>query len=203
MPQSQFYDPKVVRAKGELKIPSIPLNTYQKGVQDERGNFSDEQFIDIFHDMQVIREFESMLYSVRTTKQYNGVDYVYSGPAHLYTGQEAAAVGMAYTLTLKDAIFGSHRSHGEVLARGYSAIRQLDDAELTKIMQSFNGGKTLSAIEKRSQGNVRQMARDFLLYGFMAELFGRENGFTQGLGNSMHVFFTPLGIYPNNAIVGG
>ena len=203
MPQSQFYDPKVIRAKGELHIPSIPLNTYQKGVKDERAAFTDREFLHIFHDMQVIREFETMLYSVRTTKQYNGVDYVYTGPAHLYTGQEAAAVGMAYTLDLKDAIFGSHRSHGEVLARGYSAIRQLGDADLNRIMQSFNGGKTLRAIEKNAQGDTHLMAQDFLLYGFMAELFGRENGFTQGLGNSMHVFFTPFGIYPNNAIVGG
>ena len=100
MPQSQFYDPNVVRAKGELKIPSIPLNTYQKGVKEERKNFSDEQFINIFHDMQAIRELETMIFSVRTTKQYNGVNYVYTGPAHLYTGQEAAAVGMAYTLDL-------------------------------------------------------------------------------------------------------
>jgi 2-oxoisovalerate dehydrogenase E1 component len=52
-------------------------------------------------------------------------------------------------------------------------------------------------------GNIRDLAADFLLYGFMAELFGRENGFARGLGNSMHVFFTPFGIYPNNAIVGG
>ena len=89
-----------------------------------------------------------MLYSVRTTKQYNGVDYVYTGPAHLYTGQEAAAVGMAYTLDKNDAIFGSHRSHGEVLARGYSMIRQLPSDELMKIMKAFNGGKTLAAIEK-------------------------------------------------------
>ena len=203
MPQSQFYDPNVVRAKGELKIPSIPLNTYQKGVKEERENFSDEQFINIFHDMQAIRELETMIFSVRTTKQYNGVNYVYTGPAHLYTGQEAAAVGMAYTLDLNDAIFGSHRSHGEVLARGYSAIRQLGEADLSKIMKDFNGGKTLAAVEKRSQGDVKRIAKDFLLYGFMAELFGRQNGFTQGLGNSMHVFFTPFGIYPNNAIVGG
>jgi 2-oxoisovalerate dehydrogenase E1 component len=34
----------------------------------------------------------------------------------------------------------------------------------------------------------------FFLYGFMAELFGLENGFARGLGNSMHVFFTPFGI---------
>ena len=203
MPQSQFIHPASVRSKGELKLPKIPLNMYHKTMQEERGSFSNEELVNIFHDLQVIREFETMLYSVRTTKQYNGVDYVYTGPAHLYTGQEAAAVGMAYTLDLNDAIFGSHRSHGEVLARGYSAIRQLSDTELTSIMQSFNGGKTLAAIEKRAGGNIKHMARDFLLYGFMAELFGRENGFTKGLGNSMHVFFTPFGIYPNNAIVGG
>ncbi len=203
MPQSQYYDPKVIRAKGELKIPSIPINTYQKGVKDERKNFTDAEFINIYHDMQAIRELETMIFSVRTTKMYNGVDYVYTGPAHLYTGQEAAAVGMAYTLDLNDAIFGSHRSHGEVLARGYSAIRQIKDDELFKIMKDFNGGKTLAAIEKRNQGDVKRVAQDFLLYGFMAELFGRQNGFTQGLGNSMHVFFTPFGIYPNNAIVGG
>ncbi len=203
MPQSQFINPASVRSKGELKLPKIPLNVYSKTMKDEQGSFSKEELVNIFHDMQVIREFETMLYSVRTTKQYNGVDYVYTGPAHLYTGQEAAAVGMAYTLDLNDAIFGSHRSHGEVLARGYSAIRQLSDAALTSIMQSFNGGKTLAAIEKRTGSNVKHMAQDFLLYGFMAELFGRENGFTKGLGNSMHVFFTPFGIYPNNAIVGG
>ena len=202
MPQNQFINPTNIRAKGMLKFPEIPLNQYDKPLKDERASFTDAQLLDIYHDMRVIREFETMLYSVRTTKQYNGVDYVYTGPAHLYTGQEAAAVGMAYTLDLNDAIFGSHRSHGEVLARGYSAIRQLDDGELMRIMKSFNNGKTLAAIGKGAS-DVKTLARDFLLYGFMAELFGRENGFTKGLGNSMHVFFIPFGIYPNNAIVGG
>ncbi len=41
------------------------------------------------------------------------------------------------------------------------------------------------------------------MYGIMAEIFGRENGFAKGLGNSMHAFFIPFGVYPNNAIVGG
>ncbi|GHU73298.1 pyruvate dehydrogenase E1 subunit beta [Clostridia bacterium] len=204
MPQSQFIDPTRVRAKGELAFPAIPLNQYDKTLADERANYTNSQMVSIYHDMKVIREFETMLYSVRTTKQYNGVDYVYTGPAHLYTGQEAAAVGMAFTLNKDDAIFGSHRSHGEVLARGYSMIRQLPDDELMSIMKAFNNGKTLAAIESSGRpGEVKDLARDFLLYGFMAELFGRENGFTKGLGNSMHVFFTPLGIYPNNAIVGG
>ena len=31
----------------------------------------------------------------------------------------------------------------------------------------------------------------------------RDNGLSRGLGGSMHAFFLPFGIFPNNAIVGG
>lgn len=204
MPKSQFIDPLESRKPGTLKFKDIPLNSYNKTLADERGNFSNGDLLGIWRDMRYIREFETMLYSVRTTKVYNGVEYVYTGPAHLYTGQEAAAVGMAYTLTMDDYIFGSHRSHGEVLAKGFAAIKRLPEDELYRIMRDFDGSSLLRVVEKHnSSGNVKDLALDFLLYGFMAELFGRENGFTQGLGNSMHVFFIPFGIYPNNAIVGG
>jgi 2-oxoisovalerate dehydrogenase E1 component len=50
---------------------------------------------------------------------------------------------MAYTLTVDDFIFGSHRSHGEILAKGLSAIAKLSDAELTQIMDTFFDGETL------------------------------------------------------------
>ncbi|MCL2544985.1 MAG: thiamine pyrophosphate-dependent enzyme [Clostridia bacterium] len=204
MPKSQFVDPAKMRAPGELTFAPIPLNKYQKPFAESAKRFAKGDLLGIYHDMQLIREFESMLYSVRTTKQYNGVEYVYTGPAHLYTGQEAAAVGMAYTLGKDDIIFGSHRSHGEVLSKGCAAIKQLGEDELLAIMRSFLDGATLAPVEKQNKtGEVKDLAEDFLLYGFMAELFGRDNGFTRGLGNSMHVFFTPFGIYPNNAIVGG
>ncbi|MDD6263210.1 MAG: thiamine pyrophosphate-dependent enzyme [Clostridiales bacterium] len=204
MPKSLFVDPAEIRKPGAITFTDIPVNAYNKSFEEERENFSDSDLIGIYRDMQYIREFETMLYSVRTTKKYNGVDYVYTGPAHLYTGQEAGAVGMAYGLTMDDYIFGSHRSHGEVLAKGFAAIKQLPEDELYSIMKNFAGGKILSVVEANNHsGSVKDLAVDFLLYGFMAELFGRENGFTMGLGNSMHVFFTPFGIYPNNAIVGG
>ncbi|MBR3639659.1 MAG: dehydrogenase, partial [Clostridia bacterium] len=45
--------------------------------------------------------------------------------------------------------------------------------------------------------------KDFLLYGALAEIFARKTGFNRGLGGSMHAFFIPFGIFPNNAIVGG
>ncbi len=204
MPQSQFVDPAKVRAPGKLSFTDIPMNQYQKPFADSAKGFSKADLLGIYSDMQLIREFETMLYQVRTTKTYNGVEYVYTGPAHLYTGQEAAAVGMAYTLGKDDIIFGSHRSHGEVLAKGCAAIKHLGDEELMRIMKEFMGGAVLKPVEAINKtGNVKDLAFDFLLYGFMAELFGRANGFTRGLGNSMHVFFTPFGIYPNNAIVGG
>ena len=204
MPQSQFIDPSVVRAKGTLKIPDIPLNQYDQSFSQSVLGYSKQDLMGLFHDMRLIREFESMLYSVRTTKQYNGVEYVYTGPAHLCSGQEAAVVGMSYTLTMDDVIFGSHRSHGEVLAKGCAAIKKLDPAALYDIMRNFIGGATLKPVEDiNTTGDTKDLGLDFLLYGFMAELFGRDNGFTRGLGNSMHVFFTPFGIYPNNAIVGG
>ena len=204
MPKGQFVDPAKSREKGTLSFTDVPLCQYDVPFSEAIKRYTTDDLLGIVHDMQVIREFEGMLYSVRTTKQYNGVEYLYTGPAHLYTGQEAAAVGMAYTLNRDDMIFGSHRSHGEVLAKGYAAIKRLDDETLYGIMKEFLNGVPLSVVEKHNKtGNVKDLASDFLLYGFMAELFGRDNGFTRGFGNSMHVFFTPFGIYPNNAIVGG
>ena len=70
-------------------------------------------------------------------------------------------------------------------------------------MKNFLGGKTLSVVEKGEHATVKDLAIDFLLYGAMSEIFARETGFNRGLGGSMHTFFTPFGIYPNNAIVGG
>ena len=47
-------------------------------------------------------------------------------------------------------------------------------------------------------GTVKDLARRFLVYGTLAEIFARKTGFNRGLGGSMHAFFTPFGVYPNN-----
>ena len=205
MPVSQFIDPQEVRKKGVLKSRDIPLNAYGKVLKEVKGDFPQDDLVGLFQDMRIIREFENMVQAVRTVKNYNGVEYSYTGPAHLSQGQEAAAVGQAYALDLSDHTFGTHRSHGEVLARGLSAIRRLDEKKLYNIMKDFRGGALLRNVESFSNRtqDLKSLARDFFLYGFMTELFGREIGFTGGLGNSMHVFFIPFGVYPNNAIVGG
>ena len=204
MPKSLLINPETVRASGSLSFSDIPLNAYQKTLKDVKGAFPAADLVHLFEDMRLIREFETMLAGIRTVKTYNGIEYSYTGPAHLSLGQEASAVGQAYTLDIQDFTFGTHRSHGEVLARAFASIRQLDEDALYKIMADFRDGALLRNVESFSphKNNVRELAVDFFLYGFMTELFGREIGFTGGLGNSMHVFFTPFGIYPNNAIVG-
>ncbi|HOO00741.1 MAG TPA: thiamine pyrophosphate-dependent dehydrogenase E1 component subunit alpha [Syntrophales bacterium] len=39
-------------------------------------------------------------------------------PCHLYSGQEAVAVGVCAALDERDYVFGNHRSHGHYLAKG-------------------------------------------------------------------------------------
>ena len=205
MPKSQFIDPVKMRKAGQINFQPIPVNQYHKTIEEEIKNnhFTKEDLVNIYHDMSVIREFETMLNLVKTTGSYNGIAYNNPGPAHLSAGQEAAAVGMAYTLTIDDFIFGSHRSHGEILAKGLRSIQQLDDDSLTKIMEDFFGGTAYHIVKKEFNGSTKALAKRFLLYGIMAEIFARETGFNKGLGGSMHAFFLPFGIYPNNAIVGG
>ena len=203
MPKVQFIDPKVARLAGEINFQPIPVNQYAKTIKEEQANFTNEELVRIYHDMVVIREFETMLNLIKTTGEYSGIAYDHPGPAHLSIGQEASAVGMAYTLTVDDFIFGSHRSHGEILAKGLSAIHQLDEPALMQVMESFFNGTVLKVVKKDFDGPVKELARRFLIYGTLAEIFARETGFNKGLGGSMHAFFTPFGVYPNNAIVGG
>lgn len=203
MPKVQYINPDQVRKSGQLEFKPIPVNQYNKTIEEEKENFSKEDFIRIFHDMVVIREFETMLNLIKIRGEYNEIKYDHPGPAHLSIGQEAAAVGMAYTLDVEDFIFGSHRSHGEILAKGLSAIDKLSDEQLEKIMETHFDGITLAPVKAGHTGTTKELAIKFLLYGTLAEIFARETGFNKGLGGSMHAFFTPFGVYPNNAIVGG
>jgi 2-oxoisovalerate dehydrogenase E1 component len=122
MPKIQFINPDEVRKPRQLEFKPIPINQYNKTIEEEKENFSKEDFLRIYNDMVVIREFETMLNLIKIRGEYNGIPYNHPGPAHLSIGQEAAAVGMAYNLEVEDFIFGSHRSHGEILAKGLSAI---------------------------------------------------------------------------------
>lgn len=203
MVKSITLSPDVIRAKGTLSFQDIPLNSYDVPMKKAAKAFSREDLLRMHRDMAILREFETMLDRIKKEGKYEGIEYNHRGPAHLSIGQESLAVGQAYTLTPIDFAFGSHRSHSEILSRGLRSIRQIDETALMDIMKNFHGGITLSRVEKDAKGSIRDLADDFFVYGTLAEIFARETGWHRGLGGSMHAFFTPFGVYPNNAIVGG
>ena len=203
MPKSQIIEPQEERKGGKLVCPEIPLNQYAGTPEQELEIYGADALVGIYEDMFLIREFETMLQEIKTQGVYQGIEYDHKGPAHLSIGQEAAAVGQSFLLGPEDHVFGSHRSHGEILAKGTSAIRKMEDDNLQSVMETFLGGDCLRVVEKESSNSVKDLARDFLLYGALAEIFARAAGFNRGLGGSMHAFFPPFGVYPNNAIVGG
>jgi 2-oxoisovalerate dehydrogenase E1 component len=195
--------PEQLRKPGSVEFDPIPVNQYDKTINDELQRYKPEDLLRIHRDMVLVRAFETMLNDIKLRRSYEGIECVHNGPAHLSIGQEAAAVGQAFHLTTEDHIFGSHRSHGEILAKGLSAIAKLDDTRLMYIMQTYFDGNTLRIVEKDARDTVKDLAIAYLLYGTLAEILGREAGFNKGMGGSMHAFFPPFGIYPNNAIVGG
>jgi 2-oxoisovalerate dehydrogenase E1 component len=197
--------PEAVRRPQTIDLGSIPVNAYRKDLASEiaAGTLAPRDAIRIYRDMVVIREFEEMLDEIKKLGSWRGMAYDHKGPAHLSVGQEAAAVGECFLLDADSHIFGSHRSHGEIIAKGLSAIERLAPAALETIMAGYLGGDILRVVEREPAPNVKELAVDYLLYGLLAEIFGRATGFNRGLGGSMHAFFPPFGIYPNNAIVGG
>lgn len=204
MPKSQYVDPKTAFTPGYIHFEDIPVCQYKKTLAEEKKIYSKADFLRIYHDMRTIHEFEFMLNEVKTKSEYNGVAYNNPGPAHLSIGQEASAVGQAYCLDINDLTFGSHRSHGEVIAKGLVSIEKLDEKELYEIMKEFLGGSVLSVVEKNlPNSDIKELAKNYYLYGLLAEIFARKTGFSRGLGGSMHANFIPFGIMPCNAIVGG
>ena len=206
MPENLFLNPNELRKKGKIKFGAIQLNRYKKSVKAELKNYTPEQLVGIYRDMAFIRAFENALYDIKELGNYKGIPCHCHSPFHLSMGQEAAAVGQAFLLDKNDFIFGSHRSHGEILAKGFSAIRKCSDKELQAIMHLPSSQKTLQAVRNYKGFNgmpVKTQAELFFVYGVLAEILALDTGFSRGLCGSMHVFFTPFGIYPNNAVVGG
>jgi len=130
-----------MRKSGRIEFQPIPVNQYQKTVEQELSRYTPQDLVRIQRDMVVIRTFETMLNEIKLRGSWLGTEYVHAGPAHLSIGQEAAAVGQAYHLGIDDHIYGSHRSHGEILAKGLSAIHKLDEQTLMNIMKNYFGGQ--------------------------------------------------------------
>ncbi len=203
MPKNIVISPEVVKRREILKTKDISLNQYKTDFKVELKKYGKDTLIQVLTDMLLIRQFETSLNDIKIEGSYHGIQYNHKGPAHLSIGQEAAAVGQSLNLTKDDFIFGSHRSHGEILAKCFSVVHKLNESELLKIMGSYMNGDILRSVELSQYKSTKDLAINFVLYGTMSEIFAKVTGFNMGLGSSMHAFFAPFGSMPNNAIVGG
>ena len=113
MPKCQFIDPKEVRKPGVVDLGEIKLNQYKKTFAEEKKLYSKDALLGIYQDMQYIREFETMLYDLKSSGSYQDVRYAIKDPLSLDIGREAVSVGEAYCLDRNDMLFSTEKSIGD------------------------------------------------------------------------------------------
>jgi TPP-dependent pyruvate/acetoin dehydrogenase alpha subunit len=79
-----------------------------------------ELYLGLYRTMVLIRGFEDLIQSLFLRGEIYGT-------THLYSGQEAVAVGVASTLEERDRVAATYRGHGHALALGVDPQRLLDE----------------------------------------------------------------------------
>jgi TPP-dependent pyruvate/acetoin dehydrogenase alpha subunit len=74
----------------------------------------------LFRQMRLIRGFEDLIQSLFQKGEVHGT-------THLYSGQEAVAVGVSAALGPEDRVAGTYRGHGHALALGVDPQALLDE----------------------------------------------------------------------------
>ena len=150
--------------------------------------------VDLLDDMLAIREVEEMIVRLRSGGYEPLQGFAYRGPTHVSIGQEGTAVGASSVLGISDRISSSHRGHGDAVAKGFSAIRQMSDEQLKErapwSKATDHEGLLADALQEH-------------IYRIIAELFGKDEGYCAGRGGGMHIGDFSTGHLGANAIVGG
>jgi acetoin:2,6-dichlorophenolindophenol oxidoreductase subunit alpha len=107
---------------------------------------TDGPWRELYERMLTIRIFEEHVNQLYTTAKMPGL-------AHLYSGEEAVAVGVCAALRREDYITSTHRGHGHCLAKGASIDRMF--AELLGREAGYCRGKGGSMhIADQQSGNL-------------------------------------------------
>jgi acetoin:2,6-dichlorophenolindophenol oxidoreductase subunit alpha len=81
-------------------------------------DLSREKLLELYRQMWKIRLFEEKTYEIYTQGLMPGL-------AHLYSGEEAVAVGVCSALHPEDCITSTHRGHGHLIAKGGDFYRMM------------------------------------------------------------------------------
>jgi len=186
----------------------IPKFQYQKSLKQEldEGNLTHEMSLDLLKCMLLIRNLEEMITELRENKgKYGPIKYLFSGATHLSIGQEAISTGAVGAILKDDCITSTHRGHGDSLAKGYFAIKEMDEAHLVKLITQEKETSHYLGLDTQGKGH-RELIEEAIklhLYKTIAELFGKEAGYCKGRGGGMHIADFSKEHLGANAIVGG
>ena len=97
-----------------------------------KGRLDPELYLSLYRRMRLIRGVEELIQSLFLRNE------VY-GTTHLYSGQEAVAVGFASALTAEDRVAATYRGHGHALALGVDPQKLVD--EMLGRATGINGGR--------------------------------------------------------------
>ncbi|WP_265562833.1 pyruvate dehydrogenase (acetyl-transferring) E1 component subunit alpha [Sphingomicrobium arenosum] len=112
---------------------AAPKDNFERPPQPTRYEASQEELLDFYKQMLLIRRFEER------AGQLYGLGLI-GGFCHLYIGQEAVAVGLQSAMTVgKDSVITGYRDHGHMLAYGIDP--NLIMAELTGRAAGISKGK--------------------------------------------------------------
>src|SRR6266511_3498390 len=89
-------------------------------------------YLQLYRTMVLIRGFEELIQSLFLRGEIYGT-------THLYSGQEAVAVGVASVLDDRDRVAATYRGHGHALALGVDPQALLD--EMLGRETGINGGR--------------------------------------------------------------
>jgi TPP-dependent pyruvate/acetoin dehydrogenase alpha subunit len=110
------------------------------------ASMGSDRLLRFYRQMLRIRLFEEQVNQLYLSAKMPGL-------AHLYTGQEAVAVGVCEALRKNDFITSTHRGHGHCLAKGASMDRMF--AELLGKLPGYCRGKGGSMhIADQEMGNL-------------------------------------------------
>ena len=180
----------------EINCGKIPAYRYAGDLKSalKAKTIAKEEAVALLEDMLIVRELEEMIVRLRSGGYEPLPAYDYRGPTHVSVGQEGTAVGACAALRIVDNITSTHRGHGESLAKGTVAIRNMSAEQLKARVP----GCTATTREE-----LLEEALEEHLYRTICELFGKDDGYCKGRGGSMHIADFTVGHLGANAIVGG
>ena len=113
----------------EIDCGKIPAYRFKGNLKQELAakNITNAEAVNLLEDMLMIRELEEMIVKLRSGAYEPIRDFNYRGPTHVSVGQEGTAAGACSVVHIADKITSTHRGHGESLAKGTVAIREMND----------------------------------------------------------------------------